>query len=122
MTRTAHSSDMFLREFNQKMLRPTNFWKKNPCAESKHNIRSERRSLAVLLLVSTITDGVCFHMKLVFTMLFMVRDPVHGGTGLEVLKHLAGLVGLGQEVFEISRDGSGRFQEVLNLAGRDGLP
>ena len=29
-------------------------------------------------------------------------------------------VGLGQEVFEISRDGSGRIRQFFILAGRDG--
>ena len=37
-------------------------------------------------------------------------------------QNLTGRVGSGQEVFEMSRDGSGRVWRVSDLAGRDGLP
>ena len=47
----------------------------------------------------------------------MIRPADH----VRRLFNLAGPVGSGQEMFEISRDGSGLVGSFPNLAGRDGL-
>ena len=51
--------------------------------------------------------------------IFTSPDPTRGSCQ-EVIKDLAGRVGSGQEVFEISWDGTGRVGRFSDLADRDG--